>query len=110
MFHFLLKAIVNMANNCFESDRIPSSTLQGKPRLKQNFIRHSNIGKNTWFQELFRLPMLFPVIGLALGANGIIKETKKPSEDQDQSAKIFSIVGMLVCGYLVIMFFVKRTF
>jgi hypothetical protein len=53
------------------------------------------------------LPVLLPVIGLGLGANGFIKEGKK--EEQNKTIKLLAIIGIVCCGISVILFFANRS-
>lgn len=55
------------------------------------------------------IPMLVPVIGIALGANGLIKEQKKESDEQNKSVKVLSILGLLLCATVLILSFVARS-
>ena len=54
------------------------------------------------------VPVILPVIGLALGANSLLKEKKKESSGQNKSIKIVSILGVVVCSAAVLLFFVGR--
>lgn len=51
-------------------------------------------------------PIVFPVFGLALGANAIIREKKQIHKRK--SIIIFAIIGMVVNGIIVLIFILKQ--
>jgi len=51
------------------------------------------------------IPIVVPVIGLALGANALIKERKK--EDKRQAAIGIAIVGLVFNGIVTLIFLVN---
>jgi len=48
------------------------------------------------------LPVVVPVIGLALGANSYIKEREKAPEAQQKEVKVVSIIGAVCCSLPVL--------
>jgi len=52
--------------------------------------------------SFFSIPIIVPVIGLALGANSYIKERKKAPEAQQKRIKVTAILGMVCCGIPVL--------
>lgn len=52
------------------------------------------------------LPVLVPVIGFALGGNGLVRELKL--ENPRALVKAMSIVGMVLCGISITLFFLVR--
>jgi len=55
------------------------------------------------------IPVVVPVIGLALGANSFIKERRKDPEAQQKRVKNTAIAGMICCGLVVALVLVRRT-
>ena len=51
------------------------------------------------------IPVVLPVIGLALGANGYLKERKK--EAQQKRVKVTALIGMICCGLVVFLFLLR---
>ena len=60
------------------------------------------------FAFIAPLPIAVPVIGLALGANGYIRETKKEPHVQQKRIKITAIAGMVACGLWVLLVLAGR--
>ncbi|WP_428242727.1 hypothetical protein [Gynuella sp.] len=58
---------------------------------------------------LMSVPVVLPVFGLALGANGLIKQLKLSADAQTKWIKNASIVGIVICSISVISFFLLRT-
>ena len=55
---------------------------------------------------LFPIPLLVPVIGLALGANGVVREQKKDKDARSTGIMIAGIIGILLCAAVLILSFV----
>lgn len=49
------------------------------------------------------IPVVVPVIGLALGANGYLRERKKDPVAQQKRVMVISALGILVCSLWVIL-------
>jgi hypothetical protein len=48
------------------------------------------------------VPVVFPVFGLALGANALLKEKKKT--DKKRYIMVLAIIGLLINGFITLMF------
>lgn len=51
------------------------------------------------------VPIILPVIGLALGANAILKENKK--EEKNKAVKIIAIIAIITNGFVTLMFILR---
>jgi len=58
---------------------------------------------------LIPIPIIVPVLGAALGANSYLKENKKVAEGQNKKSKAVSIIGVVICSFAVILFFINRS-
>ncbi len=58
---------------------------------------------------LIPIPIIVPVLGAALGANSYLKENKKAAEEQNKKSKAVSIIGVVICSFAVILFFINRS-
>lgn len=52
------------------------------------------------------IPPILPVIGLALGANAFVKESRK--EEPNGTIRMVSAVAMVLSGFPTLMFVLKR--
>lgn len=57
---------------------------------------------------LLPIPVVVPVIGLALGANSFIKERKKEPEAQQKRVRNTALAGMICCGLVVALVLVRQ--
>ncbi len=48
------------------------------------------------------VPIVLPVIGLALGATSLVREAKK--EVRKKAVKVLAIIGIVVNGFVTLMF------
>ncbi len=51
------------------------------------------------------VPVVFPVFGLALGANAILKEKKKT--EKKTAVMVLAIIGLVINGFVTLMFVLK---
>ena len=58
------------------------------------------------FSFIVPSPIILPVIGLGLGANGYIKENKK--EDPQKTVKVIAGIGVTLCSLSVLIFFLDK--
>jgi hypothetical protein len=50
------------------------------------------------------IPMVIPVIGLALGATSYIQESKRESVARSFWVQLFGLTGTIICGLAVLVF------
>jgi len=54
------------------------------------------------------IPIVIPILGVALGVNGYLKENNKTPEEQKNYIKIISIIGLIICSISVVLFFISK--